>query len=247
MGPAPRIIRPRLIDNAWRVTKSDLGTYIVSTLLGVLLSVGAGVLVLVYTAARGAVNAAPLDVVIVDFVLNVLAGTASMTVLAGVSWLAVRQLRGEPISIGMVFQQNGMIGQVALFSLIINIIMGVGSAISVATAQPTINLVVVVVTMVMLYSRYFLTPVIIIDQRKPVSEAAIMSDQALAGKRFQAWLAMFLCALVSGLGVLLCVVGILFTMPILYVAVGIVYHDFFRPVAPQPIVSEAPVAPATGS
>jgi hypothetical protein len=147
----------------------------------------------------------------------------------------------------MAFQQNGMIGQVALFSLIINVITGLGSAIGVGAAAPTISFVVLVVTLVMLYSRYFLTPVIIIDQRKSVSEAAIMSDQALTGKRFQAWLAMFLCALASGLGVILCGFGLLFTMPILYVAVGIVYHDFFRPGAPEPIITEAPPAPAAGS
>jgi hypothetical protein len=81
---------------------------------------------------------------------------------------------------------------------------------------------------------------IVVNQRLSAGEALSLSWNTLKPHALSAALFLFIAGLASASGILLCCIGILFTSPIFYLAVAVVYRDFF----PNQVGYEAPpVAP----
>jgi hypothetical protein len=78
----------------------------------------------------------------------------------------------------------------------------------------------------------FMIPLIVIA-RRPATDAFAESWRVLRSQWLTAAVFHLVLSLVSGMGVILCCVGILFTGPLYSLSVAILFHEFFEPVTPS--------------
>lgn len=74
------------------------------------------------------------------------------------------------------------------------------------------------------------TPLIIVDQHLTIGPAIKKSFETFAPQFFPL-LGVLICGgLLAACGVFACIIGMLFTMPVIYTLYGVLYNDFFRPI-----------------
>lgn len=79
----------------------------------------------------------------------------------------------------------------------------------------------------------FMLPLIVIA-RRPATEAVAESWHVLAPQWLTATVFHFVLSLVSGMGIVLCCIGILFTGPLYSLSIALLFHRFYEPaVAPS--------------
>ncbi len=90
----------------------------------------------------------------------------------------------------------------------------------------------------------FMIPLIVIA-RKPATDALAESWRVLRSQWLTAAVFHLVLSLVSGMGVILCCVGILFTGPLYSLSIAILFHEFFEPMTPA-YGKKPPVDPEAG-
>ena len=133
----------------------------------------------------------------------------------GMHRMAVKQMRGQMISVGDLF--SGSDGFPAVLGA--SILMGLAM----------IPAVLTIVGPYVLAGLWMLTIPLIIDQRIGAIEAMRRSWHALKGQWVMAALFYFVVAIIAGCGIYACGVGVLFSYPLLFLIHTIVYSDFFNP------------------
>lgn len=76
----------------------------------------------------------------------------------------------------------------------------------------------------------FTLPLIVIA-RRPATDAVVESWRVLGSQWLTATVFHLVLSLVSGMGILLCCVGILFTGPLYSLSIALLFHEFYEPAA----------------
>ena len=219
--PRPQV-RFDAISEALRLLQAQMGTWVVASLLVVLvcLAVGAPFYIWVFAAAFAkafsghpeamrAVGLVPQ--LVATFVMTIV--TAFMT--GGMYRMACRQVRGEPISVGDLFTVTDVLPNLLVASVLVGIATQIGIRLCCFPG-------------LIIGGLLMLTIPLVVDRRAGAIEAIGMSFAALKGEVLMASLFYLLYLIINLLGFCACCVGVLFTMPLMILAVSIVYRDFFE-------------------
>lgn len=160
--------------------------------------------------------------------------------LAGLQSMAVKQIRGEPISVGDVFGAFSRIGQVAGASILSLLIIWSSMFITLGLAgfgafyaqSPVLMLVggLAAICVLLLLGPLALVPLIAAQEEATAFEAISLAFQKCPGAmRVQFSLLWLGASFVSGLGVILCCIGLLYTYAVLPIVIAFHYTFFFPP------------------
>lgn len=269
--PGPCRARVEAISDAYDVVKRDWGTWVAIALAIFLVQIIVGIPAGAYSIARtdltkGPTFDQPIDIAIVSAIVACAARFANGMLVTGVILVGVRRIRGEPTTFGDFFDYKGRAGQLALAELLlcfmglIPFAFGLGAkALFLQQRGPTADAFTglwinsagqlageVLAAFLMAWTLF--VPLLVVDQGKPVGEA-FREGMSVAGPRvFGIFGVLLLAGLLAILGCCAVVVGMLFTFPIYYVTMSVIYHDFYRPKPAEsgpaaPTYSVPPITP----
>jgi hypothetical protein len=227
------LIRFDAISEALRFLQTDMGTWIVATLIyllieGAITGVFMGSMFVEMFAGIGSgkppKNVQPSFLSTTVFTLVIAAVSAFLS--GGLYRMATKQLRGEPINPGMLFGAGDVYPALLGFTLILSI---AGMLFNLLPGGVFISLPFTVIIGGLLM---FTVP-LIADKRMRLGEALGASWGALSSQGLMAILFYFVTSVIAGLGFIACCVGLLFTVPLQILSVSCLYRDFFmEPVGP---------------
>jgi hypothetical protein len=196
--PAPRpTIRFDAINQAWQLLQQQMGQWVVLSL----------VFVIVSAVANFALSMIP--------VLGIVVGGLPGAILsAGMYKSALKQMRGETIAVGDLFDVSDVIGPI----LVAAILTSIGTA---------IGFVCCILPGFVLISLWAFTNLLIVDRGMDGVAAMRESFNALRGEWLMAGVFALVVGLVVAAGGLACGVGLLFTLPLGVLSVTVLYRDFF--------------------
>jgi hypothetical protein len=238
--PRPRI-RFDAIPEAWGLLQQQMGTWVVATFLMIAfpLAIYAAWFVLIGVAAGGFASrqghGPPSDavgaIIVVSVIILMLAlWIVSTLTMGGMFRMAVRQVKGEPIS------------PADIFSAIDTLPALLGSSILIALAGCA-GAIMCIIPAYIVQGMLMLTHPLVLDQRMGAFDAVSSSWHALKEDMLMATLFHFALAFVASLGIFCCGVGLIFTFPMLPLGVAIIYRDFFQ----GPAFGHGAYAPPPGS
>lgn len=244
----PPDFRINVLNEAWLIYKSDLGLwvggYFLILLLSGLVSVPASLYTYWRTLNDGPAMASSIDVMGVTLVFGFIAAAASGAMHGGFLRLIVQKMRLQHEGFGGLFDLKGQGWKLAVWSAIyaapVLIISTIYSAFS-GQAQNAFNpdigalfgglvlfLGATIVVQVLIFP-FFLTPLLIVDQRLSIAEAAAVSWKQVSKMYFRALVFYIVMGLVAGSGAVLCGIGLIFTLPLYQLAIAVAYRDNFMP------------------
>jgi hypothetical protein len=153
--------------------------------------------------------------------------------LGGMHRTALKQLRGESISVRDLFSAGDcflpllgatvLVGFLAIIGFILCIIPGY-----------------------IVMAMFFFVPLLIVDRRLPVTEAMRQSSDLVKQKLLMFTLFYFLVALIAQLGTYVCYIGILATFPLQFTMGIVAYRDCFGVQGARSFVKPRVAAPVYG-
>ena len=225
-GYAPAPMQPRvrfeIIGEAWSLFQQQMGTWVLAVLilfginfgLGFVLGLIGGVAGLSTSGRGGEPNYSP-SALFYSLFTNLLTSTVTYFFLGGMYRMALKQLRGQQISVGDLFTAGDVLVPLFLSMFLYTLSVGGG-------------LLLCIVPGFLVGGLMMLASTIIVDKRETSPIAALKASwNALKPEMLSAALFMFVLGLVSISGLIGCGVGLLFTYPLFPISHAILYRDFF--------------------
>jgi hypothetical protein len=216
-------VRLELIGEAWELLKARFGTWalimIVNSLAGAGIGMAAGLLGMAVKLAIGVpLNPESTGDFIAFFSVAVVQQIVTQCVTAflmmGLFRTAIKQVRGEPIADSDLFSG----GNVWLQGII---------AILLTTLATFGGFFLLIIGMFYIGARLSLTLPLVADGQMSAVEAMGMSWRALKGQVLMAFAFGLVVGIVSIVGVFACIIGVIFSQPMLYLCYALLYRDFF--------------------
>lgn len=222
-GPAE--VRFGRISDAFKVAAERQGTWALIILVFLILSYainfGIAFAVQGVTVALMGGNEANADnpaavigvlfLMVLQFLAQVVVG-AYFT--AGLYKTATKQIRGGSISVGDLFSGGDVTGQMVVATIGVAVLTLIG-------------FLLLIIPGFIVIGRLILTYPLVADGRLKATDAMKASWNALRGQTFKALVFNLLAGLVAALGLLLLIIGYLITGPVYFIAISLVYADFF--------------------
>ncbi|NSW80683.1 MAG: hypothetical protein HPY54_16835 [Chthonomonadetes bacterium] len=214
--PPQGTIRFDAISRAWELLKAQMGMWILISLLFTLIAIAVGLPV--GLLLRTTVEPASLF----DYFFSVprlleqvIMGTVGL-VLAGAAWnAALKQIRGEGLQLEALTEVIAVGGQLVVTALLMSIALTLGFSLCILPS--------LVIGGLLMFSI-----LLVVDQKLDGVEAISRSFEMLKSQWLMATLFYTATALIAAAGVLLCCVGLLFTLPLFYLSIALAYDDFVR-------------------
>ena len=212
-GTNPVGVRTAAIGEAWAIVQKNLGTWIVTALIYVII---VGVLNVLQRAVGPHANA---DGTLggskaLGIVLTLVSAAVGGFLMGGAVRMALKQLRGEATSPGDLFSGSDILPN----------LMGVGVL---QTLAIVIGLALCILPGLYIAPLLILAVPIVADQKVSPLDGISRSFNVLKPHWGGAFVLSFLLGLILIGGALACLVGLLVAWPILVVTMAIVYQDFF--------------------
>lgn len=207
--PRQAIVDLSVIGEAFEHFKNNAGTWIAVTLItGIIQIVISGIM---QTGQGRGGSGGNLWITLIGAVISIV---VNGVLYAGLFGMAIKQVRGQQVSIGDLFSFTDVLGQTILASIIVGVLTGVGFIFCFFPGLVVAGL-------------FMFTLPLIVDKKMNASEAVSASMNALKSQ----WLMSAVFVLVAGLlymfGYLLCFVGVLITAPVALLSVAVLYRNFF--------------------
>jgi hypothetical protein len=247
-GPNPFGFGPRVdfdaIGRAWQLIVSDMSTwvlgsllcllivYLVQTVIGLPLSMAMQSKLATMPQLKPGENlldyfAPILPLYAVQIGLGVCAQAVTFVVYGGMMETAVRRMEGRHVGIGDLFSGFSHIGTLLGVGLVLAVLQVVGGLLC-------------CLPYFVVQGVFCLAPILIMRGRAHGLAALGASFQLLRSQWLMATLFVFVAQLVSGLGILACGFGILFTFAIYPISVALTYLNFFPPGTPTTLEHQTP-------
>lgn len=202
-APQPKV-RFEALGEAWRIVQPNLGTWIGATLIMMVCVIGLN-LILGLMAGRSGFGA----------VITILASwIVSFFFQCGMARMAIRQVRGERVEIGDLFSVTDVFAAVAIGAILYSLLTGIGFVLCIIPGLVMAGLLIAM-------------PFLIVDQRMDAAGALSASMNAMKADLLMATLFIFVSGIIMVVSAIPCGLGLLFTVPMVYVAEALIYRDFF--------------------
>lgn len=244
----PPDFRINALNEAWLIYKSDFGLwfggYFLILIISAVAQAPASVYSFIQTAAHGPAVMKSPSVLMVTFLFGLIAAAVSGALHGGYLRLVIQKMRMRHEGFEGLFKANGQGWKLAMWSAIysapILFVSTLYNAISSGQADPSNpDLAALLVELVLLFGSFavvqllifpfFLVPLILVDQKLSLAEAAAKSWQIATKMYFRALVFYIVVGIVAGSGLVLCGVGIIFTIPMYQLTLAVAYRDCFMP------------------
>ena len=219
------------IGQSWNLVKQNLGTWVLAILI---FSVLFGGYEFAFISQTGGLNRSqpPNPANFLAFApIGLIFGILSNVLLAGYFYMGVKQARNEKIELADIFFGFKKPLQIIAGAFLTGIVTVVGTCLCIVPGLYLSGLLLFV-------------PLLILDRNLGPVEAMQECWDKLKPHAWSIFALMFVTGLLAELGACLACVGILFTLPIYFVTMGITYNSFFPRESPnaayQPIGYEPP-------
>lgn len=225
------------IGRAWTLLRANLSTWVLTILVGGVLIVGIsfssslGINVLLFGTPFGGGNYADPRfylAMLLGLIPNGITGIFGGAIMV----MGAKEARGEPVAFADLF--GGFPYALPLFLATILQSFAIYA-----------GFLCLIIPAIYVMGALCFTQILVIDRKMGPVEAMGASFNALKSDAWLMFLLLFVSALAAFLGYCLCLVGILFSMPIYFITLGLAYNTYFpvqRPSATsgQPIGIEPP-------
>ena len=247
------------LGQAWALFSARPGVWMVSFLLYLILGLGLWLLWAIPTGILDTLKQSYLAVLnhtgppvrppnpLAEFAKTRLFGlvlaAANAVFFGGFYKMALRQMRGERISVGGLFSGFPQ----ALPLAMVAVALAAGTALLEAASLGLLRLLglppaqavslsnlIGVLPSLVLQAVLIFAPLLVVDRGANAAEAIKGSLRLLKGQWLIATLTYFLLALIAGLGALGCLVGMLVTYPLFLISVAVGYLAFTQPPSSAP-------------
>lgn len=229
--PRPRV-RFEVIGEAWQLFQQQMGTWIVAALICAIImscvAVPEYALQLSAMFVGGKFNPAAQPgpgVTLIGYGFGFVNMILTNLLLAGMYRMALKQMRGEPISPADLFSVVDVLGSI------------IGAAFLVAIAV-MIGLFLCCFPGLVFQGLLMLTLPLVVDRRMGAVEAMNNSWALLKSEWLMAAVFYFVISIIAWIGGLALCIGILFTFPLMPISIALIYRDFTSggpgPYAPPP-------------
>jgi hypothetical protein len=240
--PGPAVVRFAAIGEAWELIRQDLGTYVGATLImggiGYLLSWIAQMVTQLYFSSYIVVTPmmtpeeiffnpalwmiSSVSTIVFELVLYILG--------AGYFSMCLRRLRGEPFSVGNLFDGFKFFGRLLAAAIVTTLIRNIA-------------IFLLVIPGIFAAGALAFVPLIILDQRAGAFESILLSYQAAKKDMFMMGLLCLVVAVIAWIGCCGACVLLLFSTPIYFMVIAMHYHAYFPPQQWPQEISPLQVAP----
>ena len=242
------------LGQAWSLFTAQMGVWIgafvlyalIASVLWLLWSIPTGIYATFHQLYLTIVNHAPPPVrpqnPYTEFARNqgfsLVVAAVNAVFLAGFYRMAIRQMRGEPISVGGAFSAFPqalplavvavcVAGSVALLEgLLLGLLHLTGLP---AAGAVSIAGVLVLIPSIVVQGLLMFAPLLILDKGVGAVDAILGSVRLLRGQWLMGVLFYFIAALIGGLGAALCLVGMLATYPLFLISIAVGYLALTQP------------------
>lgn len=232
-GPRPPEVNFDVIGEAWKLFQQQMGTWIAAVLIvgiitgGISFTLGLAIGISAPPSTRSpdsisdVLNGTRLGG---ELVIRLVTGLLSMIFSAGLFRMAIRQVRGQQISVGDMFSVVDVLGSVIGTAILVGIFAFLG-------------LMCCILPIFVVYGTTMFAMPLVVDARLGPVDAISRSWETLKPQWLMAAIFYFVVSLLASLGILLCCVGILFTAPLMPLSIAVLYRDFFigPNMVPQPL------------
>ncbi|MGQ9542262.1 MAG: hypothetical protein ACUVTY_14400 [Armatimonadota bacterium] len=139
--------------------------------------------------------------------------TVNYIVQGAVMNAAIKQVRGQGLQLGGVREVTQVLGNLIVVALLQTVIVAIGLALCILPGIVAIALLM------------FSVP-LVVDQRIGGAQAIRQSFEMLKSQWLMATLFSIVVAILGFVGVLLCGVGLILTLPLYYLSIAVAYNDF---------------------
>lgn len=233
-------IRMEAISEAWGYVREQMGVWVLAMV--VYFVINFAVVGIISALSGSGTQTSPSNPTPAYFISligrssgsNVVTTIIGSFFMVGMFRMALKQIRGESISVGDLFSGGDavlpMIGANLLIGLIIMAaaLVAVIPMVTMIVAKNSLAWIpgiIAVVLITLLNTRLFLVPAIVADGRGGALGSVKQSFEATNGQTLNAFLLMIVLGLVMILGALACGIGLLFAYPIFPLTIAIVYRD----------------------
>lgn len=144
---------------------------------------------------------------LISMIINSLLG-------AGLFRMATKQVRGQAIAIGDLFDFGDVAVQAIIAGILVSIMLYIGT-------------ILCIIPGLVLGGLLMFTFPLIVDKKMTAMEAISASMSALKGQWLMATIFAIVVGIIYVIGVFLCLVGILATAPIALLSIAVLYRNFF--------------------
>lgn len=219
-GGTPPRIRFEAISGAWSLYQQRMGTWILIGIItgSILFAVQMILSFLIPTPSAESLSLRNLLLFMFspgNILLNTFNSVAYAVLEGAMIRCALKQIRGEGVSVGTLVEIGDVAAKLALAGLITSIL---------ATVAGLFCLLPALVVWALLM---FAIP-LVVDQKMEPLDAVRRSFNMLKSQWLMAFLFNLAAALVSFAGVILCCVGVFLSMPLYSLSIALLYDDFVR-------------------
>ena len=180
-------------------------------------------------------------------VFGILVGGASMILSGGLYQMALRQIRGEPISVFGVFSAFPQSLPLFLVGCVVPIVSGIAEALLKwplhhflpPLSETFINNFSLVLS-TLLNGLLMFAPFLVLDANASIPDALVGSVRLLKGQVLRGLWFYIVASVAGGLGLIFCGVGMLATYPVFLFSVTLAYLAMTRSVQPVPEFDPSP-------
>lgn len=217
------------IGDAIQIVKQDVGTWVVAALLVLAVTYAIAIPMDLISNLLGYGAMFPseaqqadhwLGATLISLPFSLVSGAVSAILVAGLMQMALSKIDGGPVEMGDLF---GGFGQF--------VPMLIGN--SLTTLALFIGLLLCLVPGFYLIGAFAFVPILVVRQRLGGVEAISASWEVLRPHAFSMFGLIFVLGLLIILGVVACLVGVLFAVPVYAVTLAIHYRAFFPEQLPQ--------------
>ncbi len=223
-APQPKV-RLEVFGEAWKLVQPNLGTWIGATIVYLVCIIAVNVVVGVVAGRSMAGNG----------IGSLLGSIVGFFLQCGMSRMAIKQVRGERVEIADMFSVTDVIGSIVIGSILYSLLTLIG-------------LVLCILPGLVLIGLLMFMPLFIVDQRMDATTALSTSINALKTDVLMATLFVFVAGILVVVSAIPCGIGLLFTVPVYFVSIALLYRDFFPSGGPTypgvgPVYSAPPTEP----
>jgi uncharacterized membrane protein len=206
-------VRFDVIGRAWGLYQSQLGMWIATSAL--MLIVGAILSSPNFAIGLASEGGSMFRIDPLGFVVNLVTGTLMLTVSAAVFYAALRQIREGSLRLEALGEITPVLGKVLVAAFIEVLLTSIGYALFIVPGLVVSGLLM------------FALP-LVVDQKLEPLDAIRRSFDMLKSQWLMATLFIVVVTILGFVGLILCGVGAIFTMPFYFLSIALLYDDFVR-------------------
>lgn len=209
-----------LLSEAWQRVKGTKGIIIGGFVVFYAVLLVASFLIGGFFGILGVVSDSPMLTVVVEMVVGIFASALAYPFMAGINMIGIRRAADQPISFNDIFSHFGRTVPLVITAIISMLLIYLG-------------MILLIIPGLYLAIAYMLAIPLVVERGLSPWQALETSRKAISQHWFKVFGLFLLLGLITGISAIPLGIGLVWTIPLFTVAIGILYRTIFG-VLPAP-------------